>query len=182
MFFKHSLRRERVENQFLQSHCPSRCGAASRSGRDDEHVLLPRASFYWLPRQTEEICRPHCRPKGPTFLTGAISSRAESVRAGILLKEDGVCVSPEIILHVFTPHSPLFLLYIYLYANKQRCHLETTSSALVKTAAQGGCLKTMATGACTSWICSSDIWNSSAHFTAPFCIDTDSLPITRVFK
>lgn len=76
---------------------------------------------------------------------GIINSRAETAQGGILLKGDGVCFFfSEIILPAFFPHSPLFFLYIYLYANKQQCHLETTSSALQKTVApaHGICRKT----------------------------------------
>lgn len=133
-FFKHSLGTEKIENWVLQSHCPSRC----RNGKEDWRPFFFNsvAGFSWLARLAEEICWPtlSAKPKGSRFYNGNHQlPGGVSAQAGILSKEDWVfslawnnsmCVC-----------SPLFPLYIYLYANKQQCHLETTSSALLKAAA-----------------------------------------------
>lgn len=115
------------------------------------NVWFPPKCFSGLPRLTEEIWPPPYQPKGSRFLTRHHQFQGRTCsQDGTLLTEDGGFSSLEIIRHAFSPYSPGFLLYIYFCANKQQCHLETTSRALLKTAAQGFCRTTAATGACNS--------------------------------
>lgn len=78
--------------------------------------------------------------------------------------------------------APLPALYIYLYANTLCAAWKAPPVPSEDCSRRKLQEDSSATGACGSWICSSDIWNSSADFTAPFFTDTHSLPITRVFQ
>lgn len=144
----------------------------------------PVASFYWLLRLAEKICFTTLSTKGIQIRNRHYQLlRRLSAKGGILLKEDGVFfLSPCQNNFMCLLPTPQYFLYIFIYMQINNGAIWEQPPVLLKTAALGIHRKTVATGACNSWICSYDIWNSSADFSTPFFIDTNSLPITRVFK
>lgn len=179
VFFKHTLGLRRLRTESCNHIVHYITGHPIETAKRTDIPLFFGVRLLTCQAVRGNLLYQHCQPKGSRFCNGnyPLPGQRQLKLAFFrkrteffLTRNNSICICSLPPLH------------IYWHANKPHCHSETTSSALLKPAALDAAGRHMATGACASWIRSSDIWSSSADFTTPFFSDTSSLPITRVFK